>query len=180
VTFDLTDRQLAVLDTSFWTMAYRAEVVANCLDLFQIVVPRAVEVEIRTPQAGAPPQREYPYATLFRHLRDKLIDPPDDAPARLSRFGAGEAAAIPLAQQLGAVLLINERRAAAYAVNLGVVAVRVSDVVVALRLQDVVSDRAARRKLDVIAGNTSPEIIEQARQALAQLAPANSDDAHES
>ena len=40
------DRVLAVLDTSFWVLAYRAEIAANCLDLFEIVVPKAVEEEI--------------------------------------------------------------------------------------------------------------------------------------
>ena len=73
MTVDSSARPLAVLDTSFWTLAYRAEVAANCLDLFQIVVPRAVESEIRAIQADAP-RREYPYATLFRHLRDKPIE----------------------------------------------------------------------------------------------------------
>jgi hypothetical protein len=47
-------RVLAVLDTSFWVAAYRAEVAANCLDLFEIVVPHAVEAEIRSVQVVAP------------------------------------------------------------------------------------------------------------------------------
>lgn len=171
MTVDSLGRTLAVLDTSFWTIAYRAEVAANCLDLFQIVVPRAVEAEIRAVQADAP-RREYPYATLFRLLRDKMVDPPRDAPAPLSRFGAGEAAAIPLAQSLGAHLLINERPASAYAVSLGLIVVRVSDVVVALRLRDVISDRAARRKLDLIAQNTAHEPVAEARRVLDRLASA--------
>ena len=40
------DRIPAVLDTSFWVLAYRAEIAANCLDLFDIIVPKAVAVEI--------------------------------------------------------------------------------------------------------------------------------------
>ena len=69
----------AVLDTSFWVAAYRAEVAANCLDLFEIIVPRAVEAELLAVQASAP-GREYPYATLFRHLRQQMSDPPVEAP----------------------------------------------------------------------------------------------------
>jgi len=161
---------LAVIDTSFWTLAYRAEIVANCLDLFQIVVPRAVEAEIRSTQADAP-RREYPYATLFRHLRGKMLDPPDNSPRPLSRFGAGEAEAIPLAESLGAFLLINERPATAYAVGLSVVVVAVSDVIVALRLRDVISDRAARRKLDVIKSNTARAGVAEAHRILDRLAP---------
>jgi predicted nucleic acid-binding protein len=143
-------------------------VVANCFDLFQIVVPRAVEQEILAPQIGAP-SREYPYATLFRQLRLRMIDPPRDAPPPLTRFGAGEAAAITLAQALGASLLINERRAAAYADNLGIAVVTVPAVVVTLRLRNVISDRAARRKLELIEGNTAKELVDEARRVLDRL-----------
>lgn len=52
-------RVLAVLDTSFWVLGYRAEIAANCLDLFDIVVPNAVAQEILAGQSGAI-GREYP------------------------------------------------------------------------------------------------------------------------
>ena len=161
-------RVLAVLDTSFWVAAYRAEVAANCLDLFQIVVPRAVEAEIRSVEAVAP-RREYPYATLFRHLRGQLRDPPPEAPAALPRFGPGEAEAIALAGHLSAVLLINERRGAQYAANLGIRVASVPAVIVALRARDVIGERAARRKLALIEPITAREIVEAARRALAAL-----------
>ena len=169
---------MAVLDTSFWTIAYRAEVAANCLDLFRIVVPRAVESEIRSVQVDAP-RREYPYVTLFRHLRSQMLDPPADAPPPLSRFGPGEAEAIAIARHLGAFLLINERPAAVYARSLGLFPVTVSDVVVALRTRGVISDRAARRKLDAIEGNTTVSIIAEARRALDRLALADGQNAHQ-
>ncbi|MGH2351748.1 MAG: hypothetical protein ACRDJN_09060 [Chloroflexota bacterium] len=41
------------------TVAYRAEVIANCFDLFEMIVPRAVEAELRRRQPEAP-TREYP------------------------------------------------------------------------------------------------------------------------
>jgi hypothetical protein len=109
-----------------------------------------------------PPQREYPYATLFRHLRDKMLDPPDDAPPPLSRFGAGEAAAITLAQHLGAPLLINEIRATSYAAGLGIMVFTVPAVIVWLRRRGVISDRAARRKLELIMQNTARDLIDDA------------------
>lgn len=140
----------AVLDTSFWVAAYRAEIAANSLDLFEIVVPRAVEAEIMAVQAAAP-RREYPYATLFRHLRDRMRSAPAQLTDPLPLFGPGEAEAIALARELGVLLLINEHRAADYARNLGTLVVTVPAVIVALRAEDVISDRAARRKLALIA-----------------------------
>ena len=158
----------AVLETSFWIAAYRAEVVANSLDLFEIVVPRAVEDEILAAPAGAP-RREYPYATLFRHLRAQMTDPPSSPPEPLAIFGAGEAEAIPLARQLAIALLVNERRAATYAANLGIPTVTVPAVIVALHAQEIISDRAARTKLALIRPITAPSIIEEASRALDAL-----------
>jgi len=159
-----TDRVLAVLDTSFWVLAYRAEIAANCLDLFDIVVPKAVEEEILGGQqsAGA---REYPYTTLFRQLRQTLRSPTVDI-TPLSIFGRGEAEAIALAVELKAVLLMDERPGLRYARNLGMDVASVPSVIVLLRSQRVISDRAARRKLELIAPNTAPAIIEEALRAL--------------
>jgi hypothetical protein len=158
----------AVLDTSFWVMAYRAEVAANCLDLYDLVVPRAVEVEI---QANDPlfPRAEFPYATLFRHLRDKMTDPPDPEPAPLRDLGAGEAAAISLARFLEVALLVNERKARKLAANIGLTVVTVPTTIVVLHHRGVISGQAAWRKLALIKSNTAPELIEDASAALAAL-----------
>jgi len=161
-------RILAVLDTSFWIAAYRAEVVANSLDLFDMVVPRAVEAEILVVQAAAP-RREYLYATLFRHLRVQMTNSPAIAPAPLHLFGAGEAEAIPLAQHLGAALFINERRGATYAANLNIPVVTVPAVIVALCAETIISDRAARTKLALIQPITAQDIINDALRALGTL-----------
>jgi predicted nucleic acid-binding protein len=158
----------AVLETSFWIAAYRAEVAANCLDLFDIIVPRAVEAEIMSVQPEVP-RREYPYTTLFRHLRVQMRDPPDASPAPLPFFGAGEAAAIPLAHQLGIALLVNERRAVAYAASLSMPVVTVPAVVVALRDRQIISDRAARTKLELIRPITAAATITDAMRALDEL-----------
>lgn len=161
-------RTPAVIETSFWIAAYRAEVVANCLDLFEMIVPRAVEREIRSTAPSAP-KLEYPYATLFRHLRALMADPPQPEPDPLPLFGPGEAAAIPLARQLGVPLLVNERRAASYAVNLALLVVTVPTVVVTLRAEQIISDRAARTKLALIEPITARQIIETAALALDAL-----------
>jgi hypothetical protein len=161
-------RRAAVLETSFWVAACRAEVGPNCLDLYEIVVPRAVEAELRSVPL-ATPQREYPYATLFRHLRAKMLHPPPHAPPPLPIFGSGEAEALALAEHLRAILLINERRGARYAASLGVQVITVPAVIVALRERDVISDRAAGRKLALIEPITSRDIVADARRALEAL-----------
>ena len=158
----------AVLETSFWVSAWRADVAANCLDLYDLIPPRAVEEEIA---ANDPrfPTGEFPYATLFRHLRDKMSDPPDPGPPPLDVFGAGEAAAIPLAAELSVPLLINESRARKYAANLGLVTITVPTTVVVLYRNRVISNMAAWRKLDLLKGNTAAEIIADAAAALTAL-----------
>jgi len=154
-----------VLDTSFWVAAYRVEVAANGFDFFDMIVPRPVEAEILTPQSEHP-RREYPYATLFRHLRHRMVDPPSDAPPAILRFGPGEAAAIALAQTIPAIVLINEYRGAAYVRNLRIPVMSVPVFIVALRGLDIISDRAARRKLDLIAPITAESFLAQARHLL--------------
>jgi predicted nucleic acid-binding protein len=160
-------RILAVLETSFWVLAYRAEVAANCLDLFDVVVPNVVADEIMASQPGSV-AREYPYATLFRHLEHELRRPEMQVEP-IGLFGPGEAEAIALAAQLKAVLLINERPAAHYARNLGLDVATVPAVIVLLHAQGVISHRAARRKLALIAANTARSIIEDATRSLDAL-----------
>ena len=161
------NRILAVLDTSFWVLAYRAEIAANCLDMFDIVVPKAVAQEIMAGEAGRA-TREYPYATLFRHLQHELRTS-DVEVAPLDIFGPGEAEAIALAAQLGALLLINEQPGIQYARNVGLDVATVPAVIVLLRSQGVIGDRAARRKLGLIAANTAPPIIDEASRTLDAL-----------
>lgn len=167
------DRRVrAVLETSFWTIAHRAEVAANCFDFFDMIVPGAVEEEILRRPADYP-RREYPYATLFRHLRSRMVDPPEPEPRPLSVFGRGEAAAIALAQAMPddqrAVLLINERRGEAYARRAGLVVANVPDFILMLHRLAVISDRAARRKLDLIASHTAPALIDHAHAILDEI-----------
>ena len=102
----------AVLDPSAWLAAYPAEVAANLVDLFRLVVPEAVVAQIVATDPVFP-SREYAYATLFRHLRGQMtVVPARASPSPLSVFGPGEAAALTLAQEQGLLVLINEWRAA--------------------------------------------------------------------
>lgn len=110
-------------------------------------------------------------ATLFRHLRNQMVDLPVSVPAPLAMFGAGEAEAIPLAQHMSAALLINERRAAIFASNLNIPIVTVPAVVVALCDQQIISERAARTKLVLIEPITAPGIIAEARRDLDAFQP---------
>lgn len=161
-------RVAAVLETSFWVAGYRAEICANLLDLFDLIPPSAVEEEIFENDPRFP-QSEFPYTTLFRHLRSHMTNPPSPEPTAVASLGKGEAAAIALAQHLHAPLLINERRGVAFARALGLVTVSVPSVVVAIYERGVISDRAACRKLQLIEGITPPTFIRDAKAALAAL-----------
>jgi predicted nucleic acid-binding protein len=158
----------AVLDTFYWTAAHRADVAANSLALFRIVVPRAVEAEI-TRVSTDDPRREYPYTTLFLQLRDKMLEPPPDAPAPLEMFGGGEAEAITLAQHLGIALLINDHRPREFARALRIPTITVPTMILTLCARGVISKRAATRKLDLIEPITSASIIGPARASLETL-----------
>jgi predicted nucleic acid-binding protein len=155
-------RPEAVLETSGWVAACRAEVAANLLDLFCLVVPEAVEQELSAADPAVP-LREHPYAILFRHLRPRMTRVPAAAgPTPLPILGTGEAAAVALARARGSLLLVNERPAAAYAANLGVGVVTIPTVVVRLHLGGAISRRAAHRKLDLLQG-VSPGHIDARR-----------------
>jgi hypothetical protein len=53
-----------VLDTSFWTVGFKVGLLGYAMRSFDIVVPRAVEAELRATDARYP-QRRYPDTALF-------------------------------------------------------------------------------------------------------------------
>ena len=67
-----TIRQTAVLDTSFWVLGHRADVLTYLFRFFVVVVPSAVQTEI---QAHGPryPQRVYGYQELFGLMKRQGI-----------------------------------------------------------------------------------------------------------
>ena len=161
-------RLSAVLDTSYWVLACRADIAANCLDLFEIIPPREVQREIETKDPLLP-TGEFPYATLFRHLRDKMRDPPNPEPKPINALGPGEAAALALAQHLGTPVLVNEVKARNFAMNVGIGVITVPATIVTLYSAGVISSSASWRKLKLIEPNTAPVIIREAATVLAAL-----------
>src|SRR3712207_3671185 len=98
----------AALDTSFWTVGHRADVLQYLFEYFQVHVPPTVRGEILAVDARYP-RRRYGNAELFRVLEGAgLIR--SAAPSGVdTRFGRGEAEALALAQAHGWWLLINDR-----------------------------------------------------------------------
>jgi predicted nucleic acid-binding protein len=160
-------RPQAVLDTSFWTVGFKAGLLGYAMGAFRIVVPSAVEAEIRTIDVRYP-RRLYPDTALFDQVRGQFESSPNPEPAPLDRFGAGEAGAIALSRSIGALLLINDRRPAEFARNLGLAVVSCPGMVVVARSQDLVSAHMAQAMLRMCAQHgTSPSIIQEASLLLA-------------
>ena len=61
-----------MLDTSFWTIGFKVGLLGYAMRAFSIVVPSAVEAEIRATDARYP-QRLYPDTALFEQVRDKEV-----------------------------------------------------------------------------------------------------------
>lgn len=116
------------------------------------------------------PGRLYPDTALFQEVRRLMQDPPSTEPRPLGLFGEGEAAAIPLAQQLDAALLINDRRPAGFARSLGVPVFTVPDMVLIAQSQGLVPDHMARAMLAACQQHgTSPDLVAQADEMLSAL-----------
>lgn len=95
------------------------------------------------------------------------MTPPSPEPVPVGRFGKGESAA--LAKHLKAHFVVNEQPAKAYAGNLGLKVTTVPAVIVALFAQGIITEQAARKKLEIVEPNTAPEIISEALLAIEAL-----------
>lgn len=93
----------------------------------EVVVPRIVFDEVTLAGAGLVGAREVAAAPWLR-----VVERASD-PVLLARLDAGEAAAIPLAQELGAMLLVDDGEARAVATELGVAVVGTLGVLVAAK-----------------------------------------------
>ena len=160
----------AVLETSFWTVAFRAQVLPYALLDFDMVVPAAVTRELLFTDRRVP-ARLYPAAALFTSIHPSLPAPPDPEPAPIPMFWPGEAAAIALAQALpGHVLLINDDRPAACARNLGVPVMTVPESIVRACSGGRVAKHMAHAQLrDCERHGTSPRLVEMARSIIDAL-----------
>ncbi len=107
-------KQTAVLDTSFWVLGHRADVLASLFRFFAAVVPSAVQTEIRARDPRYT-QRVYGYQELFGLMKRQGVLAIRDPVQPLDQFHAGEVAALGLALDENLWLLVNELRALRFA-----------------------------------------------------------------
>jgi len=161
-------KQNAVIDTSFWVLGHRVDVLPYLFRFFTLFVPEAVRIEILTPDPRYP-QRVYGYQELFSLLEGKAMLTIRNPDQSVPPFHAGEAAALALAQQERWWLLINEQRALNFARRQNIKAVTVPELIVYLYETRILSQHSAQQKLDGIAANTGRQVMQAARQALEAL-----------
>jgi predicted nucleic acid-binding protein len=136
---------------------------------FSIMVPGGVETEILATDERYP-QRLYPDTALFIQIRGQFLRPPEPEPAPLERFGAGEAAAIALSRSTGGTLLINDRRPAELARNLGLAVVSCPGMIVIARSQQLIPSHMAHAMLRMCGQHgTAPSIVQEASILLTSL-----------
>lgn len=159
----------ASLDTSFWNIAAQIGVVPYLFAFFHIYYCRAVKDEIVTTGPDETPLI-YPQAMLFKIMREdgRLHHAEPERP--LTRFGAGEAGAIALAQERGWVLLINDYRPLQLAQSLGLHCVSVPDFCVLLYAKGNITYHAVKGYLRRLASTTSPALIRMAEQVADEIA----------
>jgi predicted nucleic acid-binding protein len=163
------EKPWAVLDTSFWVVGHRVDVLTYLFRFFTVCVPEAVRAEVLAPDPRYP-QRVYGYQELFRLLEAQGVLATRNPTQRVPRFHAGEAAALALARDEGWWLLLNEQRALTFARQHSIKAVTVPEFIVYLYDVQLLSARSAMVKLDGIAANTGQRVMQAARDAFVALA----------
>lgn len=159
----------ASLDTSFWNIASQIGVVPYLFDFFRVHYCAAVKREIITTDPNET-MLVYPQAKLFQMMEEDgrlhLAEP--ERP--LLRFGEGEAHAIGLALERNWVLLINDNRPLVFARSLGMNVVSVPAFCGLLYATGQITYPAILGYLDRLKATTSPPLIDEARQIVAQIA----------
>ena len=156
----------ASLDTSFWTAAHRAGVLAPCLRRFELNVPGAVVSELTFDPARQ--SRPYESQNLFRHLHGQVRFA-EYEPRPIAYPDAGEAAAIALAAERGWVLLCNDRGACHEAASHGVFYTTTPDFIAFLCEQRELTFADAHARLEAIRTITAGEFVESAEAQLDRL-----------
>lgn len=151
-------RPSAVIDTSFWSAAFQAQLIGYVLRMFDVIVPPAVEQEILTPNRKSP-LLLYPQQAVFQQLRGLMSSAPGDVPQVVGSFGAGERDAISTALHLQTTLLINDRDPARYAQALQIPVLYVPDFVVLIRTQGLITHARARSMIDLAGRMTAPPVV---------------------
>ena len=162
-------KQPAVMETSFWVLGHRIDILSYLTRFFTIFVPQAVRVEILASDPRYP-QRIYGYQEMFHLLETQGLLSPCKPTRRLSQFHAGEAAALAMALEKEWWLLINEQRALSFARQQAIKAVTVPEFIVYLYDRHILSYRSALAKLEGIAANTGQQVMHAAQGALSALA----------
>jgi hypothetical protein len=159
------EKPWAVLDTSFWVVGHRVDVLVYLLRFFTLCAPDAVREEVLAPDPRYP-LRVYGYQEFWRLLTAHGTLTLHNPTQRVLQFHAGEAAALAVAQERGWWLLVNEQRALTYARQHGVKAVTVPEWVVYLYETQILSYRSALGKFAGLAANTGQRVMQPAREAL--------------
>ena len=162
-------KQAAVMETSFWVLGHRVDVLSYLFRFFTVFVPEAVRIEVLAPDPRYP-HRVYGYQEMFRLLEAQGMLSIRNPTQRSPQFHAGEAAALALAQEEGWWLLINEQRALTFARQRDLRAVTVPEFIVYLYEAHLLSYRSTTAKLDAIAPNTGQRVLQAVRQAFLVLA----------
>ncbi len=162
-------KQSAVMETSFWVLAHRIDILSYLFRFFTVLVPETVRAEVLASDPRYP-QRVYGYQEMFGLLENQGLLSIYNPTQSLPQFHDGEAVALALALERGWWLLINERRALAFARRQGIKAVTVPEFIIYLYEAHILSHRSAQNKLDGIATNTGHQVMQAARQAFLALA----------
>ena len=157
------------METSFWVLGHRVDVLPYLFRFFSVFVPEAVRNEVLASDPRFP-QRVYGYQEMFTLLEDQNLLSVRNPVRNIAQFHAGEAAALALALEEGWWLLINEQRALTYARQQQMKAVTVPEFIVYLYAARMLSCRSALTKLDGLAANTGRQVMESARRSLLTLA----------
>lgn len=164
----------ASLDTSFWVCASQIGIVPYLFDYFKVHYCTTVEKEIVTTDASKT-SLVYPQAQLFLILQEDGRLHRLETTQPLKRFGAGEAYAIALALEHDWTLLINDRRPLMFARALGLQTLSIPSFCVFLYVNGKITESAVHGYLKRLTANTSPVLIDEAKDALDKLNEQNQD-----
>ncbi len=163
-------KQQVVLETSFWTVGYYAQINQYLFDYLNIYVTKEAKQEILQPSMQFP-SVVYPYAKLFQLLLRNNQFTIKEPKERIKIFGKGDSSSISLALELKIGLLINDNRPYQYAKNLGIPVVSVPGFILFLYQKRVIRKNALLKKLDIIKPITTPGLLKSVQYQIENIKP---------
>jgi len=163
-------KQTVVLETSFWTVGYYAQVNQYLFDYFNIYITNDVKQEILQPGSEFP-SVIYPYAKLFQLLLKNNQFTIKTPKGKIKVFGKGDSASISLAWEQKLGLLINDNRPYQYAKNLGIPVVSVPGFTLFLYQNKIITKKAFFKKLEIIKPITAPGLIKSVQSHMEHIKP---------